>query len=427
MIFKSLSDSNALHVLRSIWLTPAISRTDIARVVGIDQSTVSRIVTMLIDENIVETVSQGPSGPQGGRKPVFLRLNPRFGCVVGIEMQSEEFTIIGINPIGDILFTCREKYPDSEQPLLSLFSSALQRVRAAVGKTGLNLLGIGVGFPGIINSRDGIILRSNPLEIDEPLRFVERIVPFTSVPVRIEHDARCCCWAELTFHRGRCPANFLYVLGEYRRNKLLHAAWQGIALGLGLVFGHRIYTGEHFAAGEFRSVFYNNRQDTNGLFGIPDAELALLRVDPGVQERFGRELGRNLALLVNVLNLTRVFVGGSIEELGSALLDRIREEVKNNWLYQQQSSFEVEFTQLGGRAVAYGAAGMFLEHLFSPPQSGPSLHELLERSRRGPEYGLISENEAVDAVKQLAALDLPVSSVSDMKKELAPNKMDVKK
>ncbi len=379
MIFQGLSDLNDLEVLRCIWLNPAISRTSIARLLHIDQSTVSRLVNGLLDRNIIETVSQGPSGPQGGRKPVFLRLNPRFGCVAGLEMQSEEFAVVGINPLGEILFEFSEKYAVPEQPLPSLFFSVYQRVQEEVQKLGTGLLGIGVGFPGIINSRDGIIIRSNPLEISEPLHFVKTIAPLIAVPIRIEHDARCCCWAELTFRRGRCPANFLHVLGEFRRNKLVHASFDGIAIGMGLVIGHRVYTGEDFTAGEFRSVFHKpENKDT--LFGIPEADLARLRHDRGIQERFGHELGQNLALLANMLNLRKIFIGGSIEELGSGLLELIRGEVERNWLYQKQNTIDVEFSQLGKKAVAFGAAGMFLEHFFSPPDNRPSLHELIEDS-----------------------------------------------
>ncbi len=378
MLFHMFTDSNTLHVLRCIWLTPSISRVDIAHVIGINQSTVSRIVATLLDKNIVQAVSLGESSPQGGRKPVHLRLNPRFGCVVGLEMQSEEFTIVGINPIGEELFCREQAYADPGKPVTELFSDACRIIQEEVGKTGLDLLGIGVGVPGLVDSRQGVILRSNPLEIYSPLRFVDDVSPAASVPIRIDHDARCCCWAELTFRRGRCPANFLFVLGEYRRNQLMHGQ-AAIALGMGLVFDNRVYTGERFAAGEFCSVF-NDKEKGKWVFSIPDEDLARLHSDPAVQERFGRELGRNLALLVNVLNLPKVFIGGNIEELGGGLLGWIREEVEKNWLYPDQIEFEAEFTKLGSRAVAYGAAGMFLEHFLSPPASGPTTREIITRS-----------------------------------------------
>jgi len=382
MLYKISSDSNTLHVLRCIWLMPNISRIDIARVIGVNQSTVSRIVASLIDDKIVEVVSFGESGPLGGRKPVHLRLNPRFGCVIGMEMQSEKFTIVGLNPLGEVLFKLKETYADPEKPLSSLFVDALKKAQAQVALTGLNLLGIGVGIPGLVDNREGVILRSNPLEIYTPVRIVEELSRLVEVPVRIEHDARCCCRAELAFSRGRCPPNFMFVLGEFRRSQLMHLGYDAIALGMGFVFDNRVYTGEQFAAGEFKSIFHS-QGDGNPVFGIPDSELAKLHTDPEVRGRFCRELARNIALLVNVLNLTKVVIGGNVQELGGGLLDAIREEIRANWLYPDQNSFEVEYTKLGEEAVAYGAAGMFLEHFLSPPYAGPSALEIISRSENG--------------------------------------------
>jgi predicted NBD/HSP70 family sugar kinase len=378
MIFKTDMDTNTLLALRCVWLNPRISRTEIAKIIQVDQSTVSRIVGSLLELGIVQTVDEGRAGPQGGRKPVFLRVDPDFGLIVGIELQSEEYTIVGINLIGDILFSVSEKLEQVASPIMPLFFNVLQKAYSLVAATGLELLGIGVGLPGIIDGKHGVIIQSNPLEIREPLPFLDDIAPVLLVPIRIEHDARCCCWAELAFHKGRCPRNFLYVLGEFRRNRLSRSAFKGIALGLGFVFDHRVYTGEDFAAGEFRSVFYDQER-FNQHFRIPDEVLERMEGSEEIQKAFADELGRNLAMLINVLNLSMVVIGGSIEKLGSIIPDTIQREVRGNWLYPHQGHMEAVYSQLGENAVAYGAAGMFLEQIFSPPDTNPSVHELVER------------------------------------------------
>jgi len=77
------------------------------------------------------------------------------------------------------------------------------------------------------------------------------------------------------------------------------------------------------------------------------------------------------------LNISRVFVSGSIEKLGQALLETIEREVRENWTYNQQGEFQISFTRLGENAVAYGAAGMFLEMIFAPPDSNPATKQLI--------------------------------------------------
>lgn len=376
-LFDTL-DTNAILVLRTAWLHPNISRTDIARIIGIDQSTVSRIVSNLMEQGLIEVVSEGPSSKQGGRRPVFLRINPLFGGVVGIELQNESYSIIGMDLLGTVCFAFSDYYEHPSNDYVQLFVAAYQKALRFMKDRRLTVLGVGVGVPGIVDSEKGIILRSNPLSIETPLPFVELASQHVDVPIRIEHDARCGCWAELVFNRGRCPKNFLYILGEFRRRQLQNPDFQGLALGLGLVMGGKVYTGENFAAGEFRSVFFRDT-NRNQILGMDDSELDRLESSPEVQANFARELGVNLALLVNVLNITKVFIGGNIDRLGDRLVGILREEICRNWTYDRQNTIEIEYSKVGIQSVAYGASAMLLERMFTPRTGSPSTHELLER------------------------------------------------
>lgn len=380
MIFNPPPDPNTLLVLRCIWLNPRISRLDVSRIIGLDQSTISRIVAVLLDNGLVEELDEGQSGPHGGRRPVHLRVNPNYGCIIGLELSSDAYNLVGIDFMGEIKFLSRHEYPRGHGGVVELYRAALAQAGELAAKHGLPLRGIGVGLPGIIDSSRGVIVQSIPLEIAEPLDFLAAIGPQPNLAVRIEHDARCCCWGELAHHRGRCPADFIYVLGEFRRNRLVHQEFQGIALGLGLVLNNRVHAGQDHSAGEFRSVFYDG-PNKNNIFGIPDADLARLECSAEVQRAFARELGRNLALLVNVLNVNTVFVGGSLGRLGPSLLETIGREIRDNWTYRQQSGFRIAYTELSDKAVAYGAAAMFLESIFAPPDSNLAVEQLIDKQK----------------------------------------------
>lgn len=375
------ADANTLKVLRIIWIEPLISRTEISKIAGLDQSTVSRITGALLEHRIIEEFEEGASGPQGGRKPVYLKINPGYGCVIGIELQSENVIVCGIDLAGEILFEATEKLQAEAKPITDVFLDAVALALANTKEKGLRPLGIGAGMPGIINSRQGIIVASNPLELPEPLAFVEAVSAACPVPVRIEHDVRCCCWAELAFHRARCPENFLYVLGEFRRNRRFHPDLVGIALGTGFVFGHRVYSGERFAAGEFKSIFCGS-EFKDSIFAIPVEQFRDIEQDEAVRTRFAKELGQNLSFLINSLDIGKVILGGSIEEFGQPLLDTLGEEVRKGWTYPDQNCVEFVFSRLGKFAVAYGAAGMFLEKLFTPAETELSNRDLLAKLGR---------------------------------------------
>ena len=52
---------------------------------------------------------------------------------------------------------------------------------------------------------------------------------------------------------------------------------------------------------------------------------------------------------------------------GAAALEEfrvLREEIRRNWSYDNTVECAIEFATLGDKAVAYGAAGMFLERFF---------------------------------------------------------------
>ena len=58
-------------------------------------------------------------------QPSFLRINPAYGCVIGIEIQSERYNICGIDLAGEILFTVSEKLHPEEKSITDIFNDAV--------------------------------------------------------------------------------------------------------------------------------------------------------------------------------------------------------------------------------------------------------------------------------------------------------------
>jgi hypothetical protein len=72
-----------------------------------------------------------------------------------------------------------------------------------------------------------------------------------------------------------------------------------------------------------------------------------------------------MAMLVNTMDFERVYVGGDIEALDVDFTAVLRKRLAENWMYPIVKDVEVRYSSLGGRAVAYGAAGMILYRLIS--------------------------------------------------------------
>lgn len=362
-----VSKVNITRVLRSIYLNHGLSRVEISRLLDLNKSTVSKIVSLLEDTGIVETAAVGDAGPTGGRRPLHLRIRANWGCVMGVEIQTEAFTVVGINLHGDIFFSHTEPLDLRTTDLVTAFTSIVQRFYPGMENTGMPLIGIGVGLPGFVDPGRGVLRASMPFEHYEEIDFVResRNRLGLSIPILVDNDANCGCWGELAFRHSSRPKNFVFVLGELRKHTIQMDDNRIMALGLGLVLNGRVHHGDDFTAGEFRSILYKSHQINQ--FSITDEQARQFLQNPEVDRMIVHELARHIAFLINILNLRKVVIGGPMEVLANDISQAVREYVQTNWAYPHAVEFDLEVSRLGEQAVAYGAAGMYLEHLIEIP------------------------------------------------------------
>src|SRR6185503_365710 len=83
-------DINRRLVLNLIRTRQPISRADLARVSGMQRSTISLIVEELVEE---QWVLEGTTGrPPRGRRPTFLRLNDER-VLIGVDVRPTQTTV----------------------------------------------------------------------------------------------------------------------------------------------------------------------------------------------------------------------------------------------------------------------------------------------------------------------------------------------
>ncbi len=377
LLRKSSSPLNLFRVLRAIWTTPGISRSGLSTTLRLDKSTITKIVADLLQKDIVVESAEGDASEKGGRRPVFLGVRRDFGCVVGLEIQTEQYTAVAVDLEGRILYSRSEPLTPDGKPIPSVFLDIMSEVSLDLERKGLEPLGIGVGVSGIVDSANGVIQQSIPLGISTPVEFYSSGARLLGKPLSIDNDANCCCWAELVRNRAVRPREFLFLLGEFRKERVGDVNGAGVSVGLGLVIGGRVHLGASCSAGEFRSVFRTS--ETRSQFSLPDETMRRAAHDEAAFREVAREIGRNVALLVNTLDLSHVFIGGSVEKHRSILIPILEEEVQKNWPYGKKP-LTIEMSELGELIVAYGAASMVLEEMFSLPE----IEEISPRSAALP-------------------------------------------
>jgi predicted NBD/HSP70 family sugar kinase len=350
--------SNTNRLLKALWINPLLSRIDLAKQLDLNKSTVTKIMSELIDSNLVIEVEQGKAGPSGGRKPVHLKVNENYGHILGCEIHQESCCGVGINLNGDVLYelVIQEKTTQSniKESLTKLVLHAQQKEK----ELGVRLLGISCGIAGIINPMKGIIYESIPLKISQPFNLKKQMKSTLHLPLLIENDANCCCWGEIVRHKSRQLKDFLFLLAEWRLGTDSIDDYQGTAIGLGLVLNNTVYYGRDFSAGEFRSIFW--KPGNISQFALTNEEIKLIPDNPKIYKQFSAELADNIAFLVNVLNLKHVFLGGFLKSVSADLCKLFQKAIIANSAYPELVNCEILFSSMGDNAVAYGAACHFL-------------------------------------------------------------------
>ncbi|KGE72790.1 ROK family transcriptional regulator [Spirochaeta lutea] len=362
-----IGNINTNRILRSLWEREPISRIDIAKALDLDKSTISKIMSQLIERGIVVEKDVGDASPIGGRKPVFLGVNPEYGAVIGMEFQTTFARIIALDMAGQVIIREEIAINFHDYTLPQLFEELALRYAQRLRKKGWRVIGASLAVAGIVNPIKRAVIRSNPLSITSPVHIGTDIQERLGFPVFLENDAKCCCWADLVNQRGQKVKNFMYILGEIRTLNILDQVHHGLAVGFAFVIDGKVHYGHNFASGEFSSVF--KRDSFLSQFSLSsDQDILQIESSPILRKRIFEELAANAALPFNLLNLHAIAIAGDMVAYEKELTPIFEKAIRDNWSYPDQTDIQVSFTPFGPWAVAHGAAALIIEQLFALPK-----------------------------------------------------------
>lgn len=368
-----INSYNASKVLQTIWQRRQISRIAIAELLDLNKSTITKILTPLIEDGLVVSKDKKASGSRGGRKAEVLSINEKYGNVMGIEIQTNMVILSVTDLLGDVVYEDDFGMPEYNEDFFDLIKTVVRKSLSLCRSRGLHVLGASLGVAGLINPYNGIVFQSNPLNVYSPVTLYGQLDDDFPFPVLIENDANCCCTKEMVKNNSGRKRNFLCVLGEFRKSQRRSNELSGIAIGLGVALKGTVLHGDNFSAGEFQSLYKSQPNPTQ--FDLKPEELNSLETDEALLNRILRELSRNLSLLVNTLNISSIYFEGNIVRLEEMLRPILRDEIQRNWSYDSQVDCQFYFSEEANSAVAHGAACLFLEKLFSPQRFWESFDE----------------------------------------------------
>jgi predicted NBD/HSP70 family sugar kinase len=227
-------DINRRVVLNLIRTRQPISRADLARLSGLQRSTISLIVEQLIEE---AWVLEGPTGrlPRG-RRPTFLKLYHER-AIIGVDIRPTQITVALADVNGR--FTAQEALEPSPDPQVAL-GQLIESIRGIAGAAqGMKIEGIGISLPGRFNeTSDRLVFAPNlkwpEVDIRNP---IERATGFR---VEVENAANACVLAAVWFDNVQ------------DRNLVVVTVSEGI--GAGVLANGELLRGLSGMAGEFGHV-----------------------------------------------------------------------------------------------------------------------------------------------------------------------------
>ncbi len=226
---------NRRIVLNLISGRQPVSRAEIARLSGLQRSTVSLISEQLIaDRWIVE----GPTGhvPRG-RRPTFLRLNEQR-AIICIDIRPLRTTVA----IADVngRFHSQDVSATPSDPAVSIKDLARRISRLRKAHRGIAFEGIGISLPGRIDSVSQKLTFAPNLGW-APVDLKSALEPKVGLCVELENAANACALAEMWFGR----------LGDVTD---LVAVTVSEGIGTGIISHSKLIRGRNGMAGEFGHV-----------------------------------------------------------------------------------------------------------------------------------------------------------------------------
>jgi predicted NBD/HSP70 family sugar kinase len=365
-------------VLKTIFDHETISRAEIARLTQLTRTTVSEVVSVLLAEGLVTEVGLGSS--IGGKPSIQLSLVADSRYLIGLNLAKQRFIGSVLDLRGEIKKTVEVPVTgDDGRKAVQLVHQILDKLLQEKGKP---VVGIGVGAPGLINTREGVVITAVNLEWKD-LPLAHLLEERYQLPVRILNDSQATAIGE-------------FVHGEHKSDGNLIVVNISHGIGAGILINGRLFQGDGGSAGEIGHVLIQEDgllcrcgrrgcletlasgwailQAAQRLPGLSDVtsldilETKFYADDPAVKEivlKAGRHLGTAIGSLVGTLNIKNVVLTGDVTRFGKPWVDAIHNAMTGAALERMTQETQLEIGTLDYRACILGASASLLLNDYS--------------------------------------------------------------
>lgn len=389
---STLREANLALVARSVCAHAPVSRADVAAYTQLTRSTVSRLVDDLVAGGVLsELAPRTASGP--GRPAIPLLPGSRYAAL-GLQVNAGFLAARLVDLSGTVL---GERFVEADlvesDPALAL--AQLDDLAMEVLAGAPQLCGAGVAVPGIVDGRDGRLLRApnlgwSDIRLADHLPLLAQALRTRGLTLDVGNEANLAAQtvAETTPGRPGPLTDFVYLSGE-------------IGIGGAIVLGGAVMAGPHGLAGEIGHVSvdpagpacrcgstgcleqYAGRRALLAAAGLPwegsptgvlpDVTALATAAASGSQQartaldRASWALATALADVVNVLDVPTIVLGGHLGQIAETIRHDLSNRLNERVLSSRWHDVTIETADVDDAAGAKGAAYVALRRVLDHP------------------------------------------------------------
>lgn len=323
---------------------------------------------------------------------------PNFPLAIGIDLGGTQIRVAVLQ--GSQLLS-RVSLPTGEIPtprrIIPHIHVAIQQALDKAGVIAEQIVGIGIGVTGPVDSRTGIVLASPNLAGWTDIHLRTMFEEYYGLPVFVENDANAAALGEYIFGAGQGCKDMVYLtvstgigggviingelmtgisgtaaeLGHMtidRKGELCNCGNVGCleSIASGIAIARRAR--EAIAQGDVvlleRSLYENDLDSKRGQQPDIDAKAVAEAAQEGVPAAYAiirdaaEGLGIGLVNIIHIFNPEKIILGGGLIQMGSLLLEPALQIVQKRAMNVSYKAVQIVQAQLGLDAGLIGATAL---------------------------------------------------------------------
>ena len=290
---------------------------------------------------------------------------------IGIDLGATFVKMGLIDDLGKVYFRRKIETVLSSNRA-SLIESVISNIRDIIEISGKSVSGVGIGVPGPVDSKKGIVHYFPNIKGWEEVPLKSILEKKLGLRVELDNDVNAMTLGEFVFGAGQGCNNLVCLT-------------LGTGVGGGIIIDGKLYRGGSMCAGEIGHMPINETGPKCNCGGIACLERYI--GNKYILERAKKAFGNNITLealtslakfgnkkaiviwvdvaeklsvaiagVVNLLNPDKIVIGGGVSKAGEFILNPLRKELKKRAMKDQAAHVKIIAAKLGTDAGIIGAS-----------------------------------------------------------------------